>query len=88
MANNYITFQNYSSEKPIITAPNLEPAIDISDREYITVEGLEITNIIRWLYAIRSHHNIIRENHVFKAIDPDGTSKLESFVSMQCLMQW
>ena len=74
-ANNYITFTNYPGETPIITGPKLDPAIDISDREYIIVEGLEIANVRRWLYAIRSHHNIIRENHFSKAIHPGGSSK-------------
>jgi len=77
--NNYITFKNYPGEKPIITGPKLQPAIEISNREYIIVEGLEITNVRRWLYAIRSHHNIIRENHFSKAIDPGGSSKTGIF---------
>ena len=78
-ANNYITFKNYPGETPTITGPKLQPAIDISDREYIIIEGLEITNVRRWLYAIRSHHNIIRENRFSKAIDPGGSSKTGIF---------
>ena len=75
-ANNYITFRNYPNETVIITG-SLQPAIDISDRQYLIIEGLTIRNVRRWMYAINSHHNIIRNNDFSGA--SDGSSRAGLF---------
>ncbi|MGB2819661.1 MAG: PKD domain-containing protein [Phycisphaerae bacterium] len=74
-----ITFKNYRDEKAIITGAELVPAIDISEREHLVIEGLNVTNVRRWLYAVRSHHSVIRNNHFLKAVDPGGSSKTGLF---------
>ena len=76
----YITFRNYKSEKVTITGPALRPAIDISGRSHIVIAGLNVTNVRRWLHAVRSHHNIIRGNQFSKALDPGGSSKTGLFL--------
>jgi parallel beta-helix repeat protein len=76
---NYICFKNFPGEEPVISGTSLEPAIDISDRSYIIIEGLKINGVRRWLYAIRANHNIIRNNHFLKAVDPHGSSKTGLF---------
>jgi len=76
---NYICFKNFPGEEPVITGESLEPAIDISDRSYLIIEGLHIVNVRRWLYAINANHNIIRNNHFSKAVDQGGSSKTGLF---------
>lgn len=78
-AENYICFKNFPDEQPVISGASLEPAIDITDRSYIIIEGLKISGVRRWLYAVRANHNIIRNNHFSKAIDPHGSSKTGLF---------
>lgn len=78
-AGNYICFKNFPDEEPVITGASLDPAIDISDRSYLIIEGLKITNVRRWFYGIRAHHNIIRNNHFSKAVHPSGSSKAGLF---------
>lgn len=74
-----ITFRAYNNENAIITGSSLTPAIDISDRSYLILEGLEVTNVRRWLYAVNSHHNIIRNNSFSGANDSGGSSKTGLF---------
>ncbi len=78
-ADNYICFKNFPDEKPVISGTSLEPAIDITERSYIIIEGLKVSGVRRWLYAVRANHNIIRNNHFSKAIDPHGSSKTGLF---------
>jgi len=71
----YVTFRNYADETPTITGASLSPGVNISYRSYIAVQGLTITDVDRWLWAIDSHHNIIEGNRFANAFNPGGSSK-------------
>jgi len=70
----YITFRNYKDEKVTITGRNLKPAINICDRSYLIILGLEVTKVDRWLHGVRAHHNIIKDNHFSKSLNPGGST--------------
>jgi hypothetical protein len=74
-----ITYKRYQSEPVTITGKNLEPAIDLSGTDYIIIEGLTITDVKRWLYAVDSHYNVLRNNHFFRALDENHSSKTGAF---------
>jgi len=74
-----ITFRGHQGEKATITGPSLSPAIDLSKRSHLVIEGLEIADVRRWLYAVGSHHNTLRRNHFRKAVDPGGSAKTGLF---------
>ncbi|MGB2820916.1 MAG: cadherin-like domain-containing protein, partial [Phycisphaerae bacterium] len=71
----YITFQNYGDEVVTITGASLDPAINISNRSYVAIRGLNVANVNRWLWALDAHHNIIEGNHFSHAINPGASSK-------------
>ena len=70
-----ITFQAYAGETPTITGASLSPAVDISQRSYLVLQGLTVTDVQRWLYAIDAHYNILQGNHFAHAINTGGSSK-------------
>ncbi len=74
----YITYRNYDKEKVVITGPH-RPAIDLSNREYIVIEGLEVNDVDRWLYLVDARYNIIRNNTFRKATNGGGGSKTGIF---------
>ena len=47
-----ITFRSYGDERARIEGEALDPAIDISGRSHIVIEGLEISGVRRWLWAL------------------------------------
>jgi len=71
----YITFRNYTDEAPTITGALLRPAVNISYRSYIALQGLIISDVTRWLYAIDAHYNILEGNRFSNAFNPGGSSK-------------
>lgn len=73
-AGNPITFRGYEGERVVITGP-LRPAINLENRQHIVIEGLEISNVVRWLYAVNAHYNVIRSNTFKQATDPGQSSK-------------
>jgi len=75
---NYLTFTNYDAEDVILTG-NLRPAIDISRQQYVIIDGLTVTDVLRWLYVQSGHHNIIRNNTFRRATDGSGGSKTGLF---------
>jgi parallel beta-helix repeat protein len=74
-----IIFRSYENEAVTITGSSLTPAIVISDKSYLIIDGLEVTNVRRWMYAINAHHNIIRNNTFSNALDSGGSSKTGLF---------
>lgn len=78
-AGQYITYKNYNNETAIITGTSLSPAIDISNRSYIVIEGLKIDNVQRWLYAIKTSNSILRNNHFSRTTDAYNSSKTGLF---------
>ena len=73
-----ILFRNYQKEKVIITGSKY-PGIIISNRSHLIIEGFQVSNIRRWLYGIKSSHNIIKGNHFLNAHDKGGSSKTGLF---------
>jgi len=76
---NRIVYKNYGNEEVMITGASLSPAVYIYEVDYITIEGLNIENVRRWLNALGSN-NIILKNNTFKdALDSGGSSKTGLF---------
>ncbi len=74
-----VLFGNYEDEAVVITGNSMAPAIDLSDRQYVIIEGLTIDNVQRWMYALQAHHNIVRNNTFTRAVDSGGSSKTGLF---------
>ena len=74
-----ITFRPFGKEKPVISKPEMRPAINISGRSHLVLDGLRIDNVRHWLYAIGSHHNIIRNCRFARALHAGGSSKTGLF---------
>jgi len=72
----YITYKNYNGEQVTITGTSLRPGIDISGRDYLIIDGLKIDNVARWMYALDSHYNIIRNNRFSRANDSSSKGGL------------
>ena len=77
---NEITYRNYNQESVVITG-SLRPAIDLTNRQYIVVEGLDIINVDRWLYLVNAQNNIIKNNTFRSATDASGGSKTGIFLN-------
>jgi len=73
-----ITYARYGTEDAIISG-NLTPAIIISNRSYLVMDGLKIQNVVRWMYALNAHHNVIKNCTFLKATDSGGSSKTGLF---------
>ena len=75
-----ITYKNYNGEKAVITGEH-RPAIDLTNREYIVIEGLEVDNVARWFYLVNANHNLLKNNKFYKAWNKGGGSKIGIFFS-------
>ncbi|WP_158848793.1 right-handed parallel beta-helix repeat-containing protein [Algibacter sp. L1A34] len=74
-----IIYKNYENEEVLITGVSLSPAVFIYEVDYITIEGLNIENVRRWLNVLGAN-NIILKNNTFKdALDSGGSSKTGLF---------
>lgn len=78
-ANDPIVFTSYNSENARISGESLSPAIVISEKSYLIIEGLEVSDVNRWMYAVNAHHNTIRNNTFGGAHDSQGSSKTGLF---------
>ena len=76
---NPVTWRNYQNETVTITNASLSPAVDISGRSYLVIEGITVSDVRRWLHALDSHHNVIRNNTFRRALDSGGSSKTGIF---------
>ncbi len=74
-----ITYMPYESETVTITGTSLCPAIDLSGRSYITIRGLTVSNVQRWLLAVNASHNVLVGNTFEHAMDAGGSSKTGLF---------
>ena len=78
--NKEITYRNFEKEKVVITGP-YRPAIDLSNRQYLIIEGLEVDNVDRWLYLLKASYNTVRNNKFRNAKNGGGGSKTGIFFS-------
>ncbi len=74
----YITFRSYGSETVTISLGS-DIAIDISDRNYIILDGLTVDES-RWLEAVNAHYNIV-QNCTFSNSWATGTTGNVRFIS-------
>jgi hypothetical protein len=74
-----IVFKAYTGETVTLTGARLEPAVDLTGRSHVVIEGLVVDGVRRWLYAVRAHHNVIRNNRFLRALDPGASSKTGLF---------
>ncbi len=58
-SNAYITFKNYTNEEVVITG-NVSPAIELSNRSYIIVDGIKATDVRRYVRAENAKYTIVR----------------------------
>ncbi|MHC4718158.1 MAG: right-handed parallel beta-helix repeat-containing protein, partial [Planctomycetota bacterium] len=75
----YVTFRNYGDETVTLAGQTLAPAIDISGRSYVKIEGLKVANVKMWLWGVDAHHNVIQNNHFSAAVRPGGGGKTGVF---------
>lgn len=74
-----IVFRGYSGEVGTISGASLSPAIDLSNRQYIVIENLVVSDVQRWLHALDASHNTIRNCTFRRALDSGGSSKTGLF---------
>ncbi len=67
-----ITYARYAAETATLTGAAFDPAIDLSNRGYVVVDGLTVTNVVGWLRAQNSNNNIVR-NCVFTHATATGS---------------
>ena len=75
----HVTFAGYGDEQVVITGASLEPAVEISGRQYVIIDGLTVDEVKRWLYARDTHFCVLRNNTFTRAIDAGGSSKTGIF---------
>ncbi len=74
-----IIYKAYPGETVLFTGANLSPAINLSYREYVTLEGFTVSDVGRWLYARKASYNIIKNNTFRRATDASGGAKTGLF---------
>jgi len=70
-----IMYSPYKNENITLTGADLEPAIDISNRSYLTISGFTVTNVKRWVYAVNTHHCLLENNRFSDSLDEHHSSK-------------
>ncbi len=56
----YITFKKYGDEEVIISGASISPAIELSNKSYITIDGIQATNVKRYVKAESATHTIVK----------------------------
>lgn len=74
-----IVFGAFGSEQAILTGAGLSPAIWINGLSHITIRGLTVQEVGRWMAVLGSHHISIIGNLFRNANDPGGSSKTGLF---------
>jgi hypothetical protein len=62
-----ITYARYQAETPIITGGGLDPAIEISDRSHIVIDGLTVQDVTGWLRGQNTHYCVVRNGTFLRA---------------------
>ena len=74
-----IIYSSLKGESVIISGFSLAPALFIYQVSYITIQGIIITDVQRWMAVLGSHHIVIRSNVFVNANDAGGSSKTGLF---------
>lgn len=78
---NPITFEAYPGESVKITlAQNGVPGIEITNKQYLTFDGLEVGNVWEWGQILNSNH-IIFQNMIFSDARDTGTRGSLRFIN-------
>lgn len=67
-----ITYRRHASETVTISGASFDPAIDISGRTDLVIDGLRVTDVVGWMRAANSHRNVIR-NCTFQRATASGS---------------
>jgi parallel beta-helix repeat protein len=62
-----ITYTRHASEVATITGSSFDPAVDLTGRSYLVLDGLRVTDVVGWLRAVNAHHNVIRNSTFLRA---------------------
>ncbi|MCD6303982.1 MAG: right-handed parallel beta-helix repeat-containing protein, partial [Planctomycetes bacterium] len=63
-----IRFRAYPGEQVVLSGASLRPAIDISDRSWIELDGLEVRGVGQFLHAVRSDYNVVRNCRFIRSL--------------------
>ncbi|MCW8132323.1 MAG: right-handed parallel beta-helix repeat-containing protein [Planctomycetota bacterium] len=74
-----LVFRAQPGEDAVITGEGLSPAVDLSGKSYIVLEGLKVVKVRRWLLALKTHHCTLKGNTFAQALDAGGSSKTGLF---------
>ena len=67
-----ITYRRHASETVTLSGASFDPAIDLSGRTDLVLDGLRVTDVIGWLRAANSHRNVVR-NCTFQRATASGS---------------
>lgn len=74
-----LTFRTQPGEAAVISGTDLSPAVDLSGRQHVVIEGLTVKQVKRWLLACKTHHCVLKGNTFAQALDAGGSSKTGLF---------
>ncbi len=66
-----ITFQAYPGETVTITLPGgpFAPGIELTDREYLVLHGIDVDDAMMWAQVLRSRRNVFKNSRYTRARD-------------------
>ncbi|MFZ3066280.1 MAG: right-handed parallel beta-helix repeat-containing protein [Nitrospirota bacterium] len=66
-----ITFKNYPNETVVITITTGNPSVglELTDRQYLVIDGINVEDTWMWAQILRSHHNIFKNSRFSIARD-------------------
>ena len=67
-----ITFKSYSRERPVLTGAGFDPAVLLSGRSNVVIDGLTVSNVVGWLRAEDARWILIT-NCTFTKATADGS---------------
>ncbi|HET9316332.1 MAG TPA: Calx-beta domain-containing protein, partial [Vicinamibacteria bacterium] len=74
-----ITYTRYQSEVATISGSAFDPAVDLTGRSYLVLDGLRVTDVVGWVRAVNAHYNVIR-NSTFQRATGSGTRAGVKFI--------
>ncbi len=77
---NQLVYRNHNLESVVLTG-SLRPAINLTNRQHIVVEGLDVNNVLRWVSLDNAQNNILKNNTFRLATDASGGGKTGIFLN-------
>lgn len=72
-----IAYRAFGGETPTISGATLDPAIDLSARDHIEIDGITVTDVVAWLRAENTHHTVVRHSTFLRATAPGTRAGLK-----------